>query len=306
MDLDIIHNENCLVTLGNLPSNSVGCIVTSPPYWGLRDYENDEQIGLEVDPKLYVDKLSNIFNESKRVLKETGTFWLNLGDSYAAKSSSSHGYRDGRKNRSFRRSAGVPDSYVSKSLMGMPWRVAFALMDGGWILRNDIIWHKSNPMPESVKDRFTRSHEYLFFFTKSKKYYFDQDSVRQPHICVDDKRNDGTRHDYAETSKNLDAKDRGLRIRPTFVEFHPLGKNRRDVWTIGVGRYEGAHFAVYPEKLIEPCIMAGCPAGGVVYDPFMGSGTTAAVAKRLKRHFIGSEINQEYISLALQRLEKVT
>ena len=256
-----------------IPDSSIDCVVTSPPYWGLRDYHlGGEGIGLESTPEEYCANMVEVFREVWRVLKPTGTLWLNLGDSYVA--SGSHSMSDtglgGRRartdNHMGRKASGI---LKPKDLVGIPWRVAFALQADGWYLRSDIIWSKKNSMPESVTDRPTKSHEYVFLLTKSPRYYYDADSVREAST-------DGVG-----------------------------GHNKRSVWTINTNPYPEAHFATFPEQLVEPCILAGCPQDGVVLDPFAGSGTTLAVAQRLGRKAIGVELSTEYTELAASRLGKI-
>ena len=261
-----------------IPASSVDCVVTSPPYWGLRDYGLEEQgIGLEQTPEEYCTNMVEVFREVWRVLKPSGTVWLNLGDSYS-----------------------------SKDLVGIPWRVAFALQADGWYLRSDIIWSKPNPMPESVTDRPTKSHEYVFLLTKSPRYYYDADAIREPSITPADGRGSteerkrmGHPSRYGDTEAMASRGD-GF----TMPSLAPPegGRNKRAVWEITTQPYPEAHFATYPEKLVEPCILAGCPQDGVVLDPFAGSGTTLAVAQRLGRKSIGTDLSEEYLRLASKRL----
>ena len=264
-----IITGDCIDGLRTLPDASVHCCVTSPPYWGLRDYGHDGQIGLESTPEAYVARMVEVFREVRRVLRDDGTCWVNLGDSY--------------KN--------------DKQLAGVPWRIAFALQADGWCLRQDIIWHKPNPMPESVRDRCTKAHEYVFLLTKSAKYYYDADAVKEP-AC-----NWGTR-DRSEMRKGtIDPKLKQHGLKGKDWEDNPM-KNKRSVWTLNTKGYNCAHFAVMPPDLVEPCIKAGCPEGGVVLDPFTGSGTTGAVAIGLGRNFVGTELNPEYVKLAEERIRK--
>jgi len=303
---------DALTVLSEMEDQSVNCCVTSPPYWGLRDYGNDGQLGLEATPDEYVANMVRVFAEVRRVLRDDGTLWLNLGDSYAA---GKMGRDDNSGDDLARRSAiygsgtgngrgpssGVcrpaPPGLKPKDLVGIPWRVAFALQADGWYLRSDIIWAKPNPMPESVTDRPTKAHEYVFLMTKSARYWYDAEAVREdarPWIldrkvmeapaCGPDRITDG-------------ATDQR---RMKFAELK--GANRRTVWTIATQPYPEAHFATYPEKLVEPCVLAGCPVGGIVLDPFTGSGTTGAVAYRLGRKFVGIELNPEYAEMAERRI----
>jgi DNA modification methylase len=298
--------------LKTLPDDSIQTVVTSPPYWGLRDYGNDGQIGLEQTPQEYIDKMVEVFREVKRVLRDDGTLWLNIGDSYAS-------YRDGKaipdtsrgdskgtfvpkgsaKNRMA--STFIDTDIKHKDLVGIPWMLAFALRADGWYLRQDIIWAKPNVMPESVRDRCTKSHEYLFLLTKSPKYYYDHIAIKEPVSEVSLKRALSgwkTNRPSAKTSpQGIDVEVMGKR----FV--NPEGRNKRDVWFIPTASYKGAHFAVMPEKLVEPCILAGSREDDLVLDPFMGSGTVGVVAERHNRHFVGIELNPEYVELALTRLD---
>jgi site-specific DNA-methyltransferase (adenine-specific) len=275
-----ILNGDCIEMMKTLPDKSVNCCVTSPPYFGLRDYGHDGQIGLEETPEAFVQKMVEVFSEVKRVLRDDGTLWLNLGDSYVSKptgslgnfTGSQHGFGGGHSHqkaslqRPDKSGFGIPE----KNLIGIPWRVAFALQADGWYLRQDIIWHKPNPMPESVQDRCTKAHEYIFLLSKSPKYYFNNEAIKEQAI-----------------SGNKDI------------------RNKRTVWSVNTKPYAGAHFATFPPELIRPCILAGCPKGGVVLDPFGGSGTTAAVAMEEGRSAILCELNPEYIPLINDRLSKV-
>lgn len=273
---------DCLTLLRNMPDQSVHCCVTSPPYWGQRDYGNELQIGQEPTPDAFVASLVGVFAEVRRVLRDDGTLWLNLGDSYAANRGgtsmpaetlaggvSGRGAIDAKRGRE---SGYTPHrdpaahGLKHKDLIGIPWRVAFALQAAGWYLRQDIIWHKPAPMPESVRDRCTKAHEYLFLLAKSERYYYDAAAIAEPA-------------------------DTGTR-------------NRRDVWSMQTQPFAGAHFAVMPEALVEPCILAGCPVGGTVLDPFAGSGTVGVVAAKQGRKFIGCELNPEYAAIAVDRIER--
>jgi len=297
---------DCIEVLRGLEDESVQCVVTSPPYYGLRDYGVDGQIGLEQSPEEYVAKLVAVFREVKRVLRDDGTVWLNLGDSYAGsgrgnnpngKQGTNHGTLFDPDNSGF-----VPNGLKPKDLIGIPWRVAFALQADGWWLRSDIIWHKPNPMPESVTDRPTKSHEYMFLLTKSARYYYDGDAVKEPlaDSTLADKRNGKGRLTTSDNTK-YDLPPYSWYRNRKFTD-PALGRNLRSVWTIPTQSYSGAHFATYPEKLVEPCIKAGTKAGDVVLDPFCGSGTTGKVAVKLGRDFIGIELNPEYIELAKKRI----
>lgn len=304
----MIFCGDVLDMLRNLNDKSVDCCVTSPPYFGLRDYGVKGQIGLEGTVDEYVQKLVTVFRDVRRVLRDDGTLWLNLGDSYNGNSinrTGQNGYNDGRKNRDKRFSCGGVDGLKPKDLIGIPWRVAFALQADGWYLRQDIIWHKPNPMPESVKDRCTKSHEYIFLLSKSPKYYFDSDAIREDSVDPV-----GSANRYK--SKFGGSKNEEL-LRTEQVHTRPIGmrefdgkRNKRDVWTVATKPYKEAHFATFPTTLIEPCVLAGCPVGGTVLDPFFGSGTTGLVALQNARKYIGIEINPEYVALAENRIKAST
>lgn len=293
-----ILQGDCLDVLKTLPDESVDCCITSPPYYGLRDYGVDGQIGLEETPEEYVNRLVTVFHEVKRVLKEDGTLWLNIGDSYAGNCSRTSTGRAGmgleREGIYSRKDA------KSKDLIGIPWMLAFALRADGWYLRQDIIWAKPNPMPESVKDRCTKSHEYLFLLSKSQKYYFDYEAIQEDSLCKDDPRNGEGRIAY--DGKRTEGTDK--HAQQSFVTVNDK-RNKRDVWMIPVQPTKEAHFATYPEALVEPCLLAGSRPGGVVLDPFFGSGTTGRVAMRHGRDYIGIELNPEYIEIAKKRTSNV-
>ena len=301
MDYRIIEGD-CIEGMRRLEGQSVNCVVTSPPYFGLRDYGHDGQIGLEASPDAFVAKLVEVFREVKRVLRDDGTVWLNLGDSYASSTKGSGG-KNGNLNTP---SGNNEPAYFShprkfnhdvkdKDLLGIPWRVAFALQADGWYLRQDIIWHKPNPMPESVTDRCTKAHEYIFLLSKSPRYYFDSEAIKEPSVTGfvrERKRQNGLRADQEKQGSH---------------GFTSCGisdtRNRRSVWTVTTKPYKGAHFATFPPDLIRPCILAGCPKDGTVLDPFGGSGTTALVALEEGRKAVLCELNTDYIALAHKRLE---
>ncbi len=300
---------DCIEVLKTLPDQSVQTIVTSPPYYGLRDYGVSGQIGLEPTPDEYVAKLVSVFRECRRVLRDDGTLWLNLGDSYtgggAGRNDGDH-RADGRpggmsyKATGVTNLRGIPDGLKPKDLIGIPWRVAFALQADGWYLRSDIIWHKPNPMPESVKDRPTKAHEYIFLLAKSRRYYYDSEAVKEKANYPNDNRKSRAKENHKSMPNG---KRNGLR--PGTYTYDMTMRNRRSVWTVATQPYKEAHFATYPAKLIEPCILAGCPVGGTVLDPFNGSGTTGAVALKHGRDYIGIELNPEYIELTYKRLAEV-
>jgi DNA modification methylase len=265
--------------LADIPDGSVRCCVTSPPYWGLRDYGQGDQLGLEETPEQYVENMVAVFREVRRTLTEDGTLWLNLGDSYSSQGGAHGGREDNQTgvgaSRAHNAGAGdqkqrtPPAGLKPKDLVGIPWRVAFALQADGWWLRQDIIWHKPNPMPESVTDRCTKAHEYVFLLTKSARYYYDHEAMQEE----------------ATTGQT---------------------RNRRSVWSITTKPFKGAHFAVMPEALAEPCVLAGSAPGDLVLDPFTGSGTVAVVALRHGRRFIGTELNPEYVQIATDRINTAT
>ena len=298
---------DCIAGLRTLPDASVHCCVTSPPYWGLRDYGHDGQIGLEPTPEAYVARMVEVFREVRRVLRDDGTCWVNLGDSYASSGQSGkqngvneyarreRGQKDNGPKQAARKygRAPTPLGCKPKDLVGIPWRVAFALQADGWWLRQDIIWAKPNPMPESAKDRCTKAHEYVFLLSKSKQYYYDAEAVSEP--SADPGR---VRNDSVGGASHVERQQHSL----GGVVSGYLTRNRRSVWTVTTKPYSGAHFAVMPPDLVEPCIKAGCPEGGTVLDPFAGSGTTLAVAAELGRNAIGCELNPDYIELAERRI----
>lgn len=289
-----------LKTLNELPDGLAQTCVTSPPYFGLRDYGHDGQIGLEETPDMYVQRLVDVFREVRRVLRDDGTLWLNLGDSYVTKQGKgdnipqtkwkANSYPEGAAHRSH--DFGV----APKNLIGIPWRVAFALQQDGWYLRQDIIWHKPNTMPESVKDRCTKAHEYIFLFSKKPKYHFACDEIKEPAKY-------GAKGSEFHTGKTGEHQARRSSKKPRRTDAEKK-RNRRSVWTVSTKPYKGAHFATFPPDLIEPCILAGCPEGDIVLDPFGGSGTTAMVASRLGRKFIHLDISEEYCDLAVERINK--
>jgi len=287
---------NCLDILPTMEAGSVNCCVTSPPYFGLRDYGNDEQIGLEETPEAFVESLVNVFREVKRVLADDGTLWLNLGDSYAGSGrgpAGNLGAENNERHMENKHKCLTPKGLKPKDLIGIPWRVALALQADGWYLRQDIIWSKPNPMPESVTDRCTKAHEYIFLLSKKPKYYYDADAVREegtepPQVRKASRMGDKAIKHLKSASVNMDRVLDGTR-------------NKRSVWEVTTKPYSGAHFATFPPDLIKPCIMAGCPAGGTVLDPFGGSGTTGMVALELGRSAELIELNPDYVDIINER-----
>lgn len=299
--------------LKNLPDGSVHCVVTSPPYWGLRDYKLEPQVwpdawrgslGLEPTPDLYIEHLVAVFREVRRVLRKDGTCWVNIGDSYArdpAKGQHRPGdsgkqayIYDGGNGRAS--ATGVGLGLKEKDLCLIPFRLAIALQADGWWIRSDIIWSKTNPLPESVRDRPSKSHEYLFMLTRSSKYYFDREAVREPVASY--KRKGGSASYTADGAVSHGVGSDSLH------QMAGQGRNLRSVWTIATQPFPEAHFAVFPEKLAEPCVKAGCPPNGTTLDPFAGAGTVALVSAKLGRSHIGIELNPDFIAMAEKRLER--
>jgi DNA modification methylase len=264
--------------LKTLADKSVQCVVTSPPYWGLRDYKNDNQIGLEKTFTEYVSNLTSIFNEVKRIIKDDGVLWLNLGDTYASKDDLINGIK-------------------GKNLVGIPWRVAFALQEDGWYLRQDIIWAKPNPMPEPVKDRCTKSHEHIFMFTKSPHYYFDSEAIREPRVSS------SNNHQFG--GKKYNDPNNPIYASPGSIYKSDGKRNKRDVWFIPTQPFAGSHFAVMPEAIAEPCILSSSKENDVILDPFFGAGTIGVVSKRNNRNYIGIELNSDYVLIAENRIGNI-
>jgi len=297
---------DALKGLQHLSDGTVRTCVTSPPYWGLRDYGNDGQLGLEATPQEFVENLCQVFDEVWRVLAEDGTVWVNLGDSYAGGAAASGGKQrlgpnkdlDNQRNKVKLRKVG--DGLKAKDLVGIPWRFAFAMQERGWYLRQDIIWAKPNPMPESVTDRCTKSHEYIFLFSKQPKYFFDSVAIREPlaESSIGRLQQD-IDNQIGSTRANAGAKTNGNMKALGDPE---AGRNKRSVWNVGVASFKDAHFAVYPPALIEPCIKAGSAEGDTVLDPFSGSGTTGEVALKLGRNYVGCELNPDYARLSEKRI----
>jgi site-specific DNA-methyltransferase (adenine-specific) len=301
--INTIFNEPCLDTLKKMQDKSTDCVISSPPYWQLRDYGYDGQWGLESTFQEYLEHLWQMMDEIYRVLKDEGTCWINLGDTYNGLkygNTSNKGYKENQIIDTFKKEK--DKNIKNKSLILIPHRFAIGCIDRGWIMRNDIIWAKRNGMPESVTDRFTKKHEYIFFMTKSEKYYFDLDSIRDKHKHSIDKRNDGNRHTY-----NINAKSNTEEmLSATAVSFNPKGKNPgsvSDFWDVTTKGSGDQHFASYNTDLIKKPILAGCPEGGIIYDPFMGTGTTAIAALRANRNFVGSEMSTEYIKICEQNIK---
>lgn len=304
---------HCLEVLRTLPAESVQTCVTSPPYFGLRDYGCDGQIGLESTPDAFVASLVEVFAEVHRVLKSDGTLWLNLGDSYAAQrggtsmpaetlaggvggkgDKAAHRGHDGAAGHAHRNASNI--GLKHKDLIGIPWRVAFALQQYGWYLRQDIIWHKPNPMPESVTDRCTKAHEYIFLLSKSDKYYFDSESIKEESKS----KSAGIRFGGKKYGDNDDPKY-ATRSGNVSKEYHKA--NKRSVWSVPTKPFRGAHFATFPTELIRPCILAGSRIDDIVLDPFNGSGTTGFVSMEERRKYIGIDINDEYLAIAEARIK---
>lgn len=306
-----VLNGNSLEILKTFPDESIDCVITSPPYYGLRDYGMEEQFGLEETPELYIDNLVTLFREVKRVLKNTGTLWLNLGDSFWSNRSKNGqdwtqvGSKNGKQ--SLRAGGKHHQFYKPKDLMGMPWRVAFALQQDGWYLRSDIIWHKPNVIPESVVDRPTKCHEYMFLLSKSEKYFYDYEAIKEESVYKEWDPVMGSLGAFGNNQSRIrENKEKGsFQGKHGDDNFRAIRdkRNKRDVWKVAVKPYKGAHFATYPVELIEPCILAGCPEGGTVLDPFFGSGTTGVAAVKHRRNYIGIELNPSYINLANERID---
>lgn len=298
MPIKIIHGDS-IELLKNIEEGSINTCITSPPYWGLRNY-NDEakQLGMEDTPEEFTENLVKVFREIKRVLRDDGTVWLNLGDSYSSGGRTTTTNQSLRGDKDYGVTRPKPSKGIKpKDLIGIPWRVAFALQADGWYLRQDIIWHKPNPMPESVRDRCTKAHEYIFLLSKNVKYYYDHEAIK-------------------EDAKSAGKKSAGFKGRQGGAEYHATGggigseekiynkKNKRSVWTVTTKPFKGAHFATFPKDLIEPCVLAGCPEGGTVLDTFAGSGTTGIVAAQNNRNAVLLELNQDYINIAKARIKK--
>ena len=289
--------------LKELDDSSVQCCVTSPPYWGLRNYQEKKQLGLEETPEEYVENMVKVFREVKRVLKDDGTCWLNLGDSYAGNMSrASNNGRAGYGNPREEVVSRIPIGLKAKDLVGIPFRVAFALQQDGWYLRQDIIWNKPNPMPESVQDRCTKSHEYIFLLTKSSKYYYDADAIREPLA----ESSIGRLEQDIDNQIGTTRANGGAKLNGNFKAVGDVdkGANKRSVWTITTKPFKDAHFAVFPIEIPTYCIKAGSKEGDTILDPFMGSGTTALAAQEHGRRWVGVELNPEYVKIIKKRTQQ--
>lgn len=312
MKTNVIFNEDCLIGLQKLPDNSIDCCISSPPYWGLRDYGVDGQIGNENEFTDFINKLAEIYKEVYRVLKPTGTCFVNLGDTYAGSGSGTTKNADTSKYvKNSKQVYVLPNgtakaskfrgTNLNKSLLMIPERFAIGMIDAGWILRNQIIWHKPNQMPSSAKDRFTVDFEKIFFFVKQPKgYYFEQQLepyTKPMNRWGGDNLEANGKSDWDNGTRQSTYRNRNMRPNPD-------GKNMRTVWSVNTKPFPDAHFAVFPETLVERMIKSGCPENGVVLDPFMGAGTTAVVARKLNRSYIGYELNPEYVKMANDRLYK--
>jgi len=300
---------DCIERMRSMSDASVQCVVTSPPYWGLRDYGVDGQIGLESTPQEFLAKMVAVFAEVRRVLREDGVCWVNMGDGYAGGRGDTKTGLNQRTGQSEHigkqgdvggivRAPAVPDGLKPKDLIGMPWRLAFALQSDGWWLRSDCIWHKPNPMPESVTDRPTKAHEYVFLLTKAARYYYDADAVREEGNPANYRKNGSQRENPPGKTPQGKLDDRRGDIDCSV-------RNLRTVWTIPTQAFSGTHFATFPEELAARCIKAGSKPDDVVFDPFTGSGTTGVVAVRLGRNFIGTELNPTYAEMAQKRITGV-
>lgn len=346
MELNKIYNGDALGVLKTFPDKTINCCVTSPPYYGLRDYGVDGQIGHEESPEEYISKLVEVFREVRRVLTDKGTLWVNIGDSYAHSLRQSGGeyagkIANGNKGQIKKGFKPLQKGYKEKDLIGIPWMLAFALRADGWYLRQDIIWQKPNCMPESVKDRCTKSHEYIFLLTKSKNYYFDSNAIREENQDTYNGKRGTTK-----TRKKLESAMRDFSDKEAMNKYSTNGRNKRtvrsvddeidfikavadelecygidkdiigtsllnslitskkSVWSYPTSAFKGAHFATFPPNLIEPCLKAGCPSGGIVLDPFFGSGTVGLVSQKHNMNYVGIELNESYCDIAKKRIEE--
>lgn len=305
-----IYNMDCLEGLKMLDSDSISCVCTSPPYWALRDYGVPGQIGQEDTPQEYIDRLCAVFEEVRRVLRPDGVCWIVIADTYCGTGNKADYFdpknpkgRTGQKKAKNYRIPGLK----KKDLIGIPWMLAFAMRNAGWYLRQEIVWHKSNAMPESVTDRCVKAHESVFLFAKSQRYYFNQTAIMEPMSETGMQRlrrgkSDKNKYAGGVPGQSMQAIHRAKPGLPS--DEIPRLRNRRTVWSVGTQPLAAPHFAAFPRALIEPCILAGCPPDGVVLDPFMGSGTTAMTAYALGRKYIGFELNPEYITIAEKRIKE--
>lgn len=325
----MIIQGDCLEVLKTLESKSINCCVTSPPYYNQRDYGVEGQIGLEPSPFEYIDKLVEVFREVRRVLQDDGTLWINIADTYCSTAPGSMGdpyfikecHPETNAARKKYRGA-TPEGMKKKDLMGIPWMLAFALRADGWYLRQDIIWHKPNPMPESVKDRCTKAHEYIFLLSKAQRYYYDHEAIKEPCVGFNNVPPAGSEGSAKPNSRRRKGNNKTFRGGGVYTggrsfdnsggkEKDSVGnvpnetgmRNRRDVWTVATRGYKGAHFATFPAVLIRPCLLAGCPVGGTALDPFFGSGTVGQVALEQGKDFVGIELNPDYCELSRERTQ---
>ena len=307
--IEVIKGD-CIESLKKLDDQSINTCITSPPYWGLRNYNDEEkQLGMEDTPEDFVKNLVQVFREIKRVLRNDGTVWLNLGDSYGQQkgkgfnANAKEGYIVSRRKELQKKQGNinVKTNLPPKNLIGIPWRVVLALQQDGWYLRQDIIWHKPNPMPESIKDRCTKAHEYIFLLSKRPKYYFDNEAIKEDCVGKDERK----WADSYEKAGSIKQGETNANIKRTkrYSKHGGFKRNKRSVWTVTTKPFKGAHFATFPMDLIEPCVLAGCPVGGTVLDPFAGSGTTGIVAAGNDRNAILLELNEDYIQIALNRIK---
>ncbi|VST63431.1 DNA modification methylase [Streptococcus pneumoniae] len=303
---------DALEMLKNFPDESISCCITSPPYYGLRDYHKKEQIGREKTVEEYLDRLVAVFREVRRVLKKDGTCFVVIGDSYAGSGGGKGQYKDPKypKGRNGQNPSITQKvlGYKSKDLMGIPWRLALLLREDGWYLRSDIIWHKENAMPEACRDRPTRSYEHVFLLSKSPRYYYDFDAMAEPMKEVSKKRyvrgrSEGNKYLKEDVGISVQKINRARRYGEYKGDNVPQFRNKRDIWTINTVSFRGEHYAAFPPKLAEICMIAGSPKGGLILDPFIGSGTVGFVALMQDRKYIGIELNEEYVSLAKKRIE---
>jgi site-specific DNA-methyltransferase (cytosine-N4-specific) len=321
--LNRCHQGDCRAVMRDLIAAGVRvqCIVTSPPYWGLRDYGHPGQIGQEPTLHEFLANMIEVFDLCRELLADDGVLWLNMGDSYANGGRKTRDSDNKLPERGMDFRPADPDGVKPKDLIGQPWRLAFSLQDAGWWLRQDNIWHKPNPMPESVTDRCTKAHEYIFMLTKNARYYFDSEAIKEPAVGQNEHDLTGPgykapgqaaqtgsrRNSFARETKAT-AGEHGQtpqhRADRADVRYEGL-RNKRSVWTVPTKPYAGAHFAVMPEELVEPCILAGSRPGDIVFDPFMGSGTVASVAQRLGRRWLGAELNPDYIALQAERTRQI-